>query len=41
VAITLLGVVVANLTDKPNFGRLGAALGLVVLFAWGYWRQRR
>jgi hypothetical protein len=39
--ITLLGVVGATLTDEPSFGRLGAALGFVVLVRWGYWHQRR
>jgi quinol-cytochrome oxidoreductase complex cytochrome b subunit len=41
VAIVLLGVVGATLTDEPNLGRLGALVGFVVLLSWGYWRQRR
>jgi hypothetical protein len=41
VALTVLGIVGATLTDDPNVGRLGAAVGFVVLFSWGYWRQNR
>jgi hypothetical protein len=41
VAITALGIVGESGTGDPLVGRVGMVLALVVLFRWGYWRQRR
>jgi hypothetical protein len=36
-----LGIVGESGTGDPLVGRVGMVLALVVLFRWGYWRQRR